>query len=122
MLVSLGRIDKQSKDSPFAFFNLLKGDASVPELLNTIISNTYTFLTLVGGISFILYFVLGALNWVTASGKQDKVEKAKSMMTDATIGIIIIVLSYPIIYIIGRVLGLDILHPENIIPMLGPGE
>ncbi|MBU0619173.1 pilin [Patescibacteria group bacterium] len=85
-----------------------------------IISNTYTFLSLVGGIMFILYFAIGALNWVSSGGKQEQIEKAKKMMTDAAIGLIIIAVSYPIIYIISSVLGLNILHPEELIPQIGP--
>lgn len=92
-----------------------------PTRLTEILSNTYTFLTIVGGIMFGLYFLLGALNWVSAGGKQEQVEKAKKMMTDAAIGLIILVVSYPVVYIVGRVLGLDILHPERLILQLGPG-
>ena len=43
-------------------------------------------------------------------------------MTNAAIGMIIIAVSYPITYILGRVLGLDILHPEKVIPLLGPNN
>lgn len=106
---------------PNSYQSGINTTVAAPRRLVEIISNIYTTLTLVGGIMFLLYFFLGALNWITASGKQDKVEKAKNMMTDAAIGLIIIVVSYPITFIISGILGIDILNPQNLIPLLRPG-
>lgn len=80
-----------------------------------IISNTLTVLTIVGGIMFAVFFVSGALNWITAGGEQQKIEKAKGMMTSAAIGLIIISLSYSITYIISQVVGINILSPKSVI-------
>jgi len=117
----LGPIKGFGYDGGFLSFSG-SGENAYQNRLIQIISNLYTFLTLVGGIMFILYFVLGALNWISAGGKQDQVEKAKKMMTDAAIGMIIVVLSYPVVFIVGKILGLNILHPETIIPSLGPNQ
>lgn len=114
---SLGRI--QGLEG--GFFQFVLSEEDTLQKLTQLLSNVYTFLTIVGGIMFGLYFLLGALNWVSAGGKQEQVEKAKKMMTDAAIGLIIIVVSYPVVYIVGKVLGLEILHPEKLIPQLGPG-
>ncbi|HUW21519.1 MAG TPA: hypothetical protein VMW41_02505, partial [Candidatus Bathyarchaeia archaeon] len=70
---------------------------------------------------FVLYFLLGGLQWVTSSGEADKVEKAKKEMTNAAIGMIIVVAAYGIIFVVGRVLGMEILNPADyIINFLGP--
>ena len=49
-------------------------------------------------------FILGGLSWITSSGEREKVEKAKKQMTSAAIGLIIVVASYSIAFIIGTVL------------------
>ena len=80
-----------------------------------LISNTLVVLTVVAGIAFVLYILLGGLNWITAGGDKGKIEKAKGMMTGGAIGLIIIVLSYSITWIVGAALGLNILEPGSII-------
>lgn len=90
------------------------GDISAQgSTLELIMTNVVTVLTIVGGIMFVLYFILGALQWVSASGDKGKIEKAKGMLTNSAIGLIVIVLSYSIIWIVGKVLGLEILNPAN---------
>jgi len=78
-------------------------------------SNVLVVLTAVAGLSFTIYFLLGGLNWITAGGKSDKIETAKGMMTNGAIGIIIVVVSYAIVWIVGSALGLPILEPGELI-------
>ena len=80
-----------------------------------IISNTLVVLTVIAGITFVLYFLLGGLTWITAGGAKDKVETAKTYMTNGVIGLIIVIVSYAIVWIVGQALGLDILEPAKII-------
>lgn len=89
--------------------------------LTDIFSNTFGVLTIVAGLMFILYFVLGGISWLTSGGERDKIEKAKHQMTNAVIGLIIVVAAYGIAFIVGKVLGVDILNPtEYIIKNLKP--
>jgi hypothetical protein len=83
--------------------------------IERLISNFLVVLTLVAGISFALYFLLGGLNWITAGGDKAKIDKAKSMMTGGATGIIIVTVSYAIVWIVGEALGLDILNPGALI-------
>lgn len=83
--------------------------------IELIISNVLTILTIVAGISFVLYFLLGGLSWITAGGQKDKVEKAKAMMTNGAIGLIIIVVSYSVVWIVGQAIGVDILNPAEVL-------
>lgn len=80
-----------------------------------LISNVLVVLTVVAGLAFVLYFLLGGLNWITSGGDKGKVEKAKGMMTGGAIGLIIIAVSYSIVWIVGKALGIDILEPGKII-------
>lgn len=90
----------------------IEGSTSAVEKL---ISNSLVVLTVIAGIAFVLYFLLGGLNWVTAGGDKGKVDKAKGMMTGGAIGLIIIVLSYSIVWIVSAALGLNILEPGTVI-------
>lgn len=83
--------------------------------LEKLISNTLVILTVVAGIAFTLYFLLGGLNWIVAGGDKGKIEKAKGMMTNGAIGLIVISVSYAITWIVGKALGIDILNPGTLI-------
>lgn len=87
---------------------------TVNELFSVVIS----FLTIVGGLSFLIYFLLGGLNWILAGGDEKKVEVAKSYMTNGAIGLIIIISSYAIISIVGTILGIEIMNPGHLLDQL----
>lgn len=76
-------------------------------LINLIIS----FLTVIAGLAFFIYFMIGGISWLTAGGDSGKVDKAKSMMTNAAIGLIIIAAAFAITWIVGNALGIDITNP-----------
>lgn len=69
------------------------------------------FFTLIGGIMFLMYFLSAALSWVSAGGEKGKVEAARTQLTNAAIGLIIVILSQAFVGIVGGVLGLNILNP-----------
>ena len=83
--------------------------------LELILSTVIGFLTMFAGLYFIVTFIVGGLGWATAGGDTNKVEEAKKRMTNGAIGLIIVVASYSVIYIVGSVLGLDILNVSTII-------
>lgn len=93
----------------------IEGSTSAVESL---ISNILVVFTLVSGIAFALYFLLGGLNWITAGGDKGKIDKAKGMMTNGAVGIIVVTVSYSIVWIVGEALGLNILEPGAMINSL----
>lgn len=56
-----------------------------------------------GGLAVLLYFVWGAIQWITAGGDSSKIEKARNMIMQAVIGMIILVASFTIIGVISSV-------------------
>jgi hypothetical protein len=84
-------------------------------LLSTIIG----FITILAGLFFIFNFVTGALDWVNAPD-HGKVEKAREKMTQSVIGLVIVIISYGLIGLIGRVVGLDLLNPGQMLRDLIP--
>lgn len=79
------------------------------------ISTIVTTITVIGSLSFVIYFTIGALKWITAGGDKGKVAEAQSQMTQGAIGLIALVASYFVIGIVGGVLGLDILNPYKML-------
>ena len=53
------------------------------------------FLSLLG-IIFVILIIIAGFHWMTASGDEAKIEKAKKLMSRAIIGLIIIVAAYAI--------------------------
>lgn len=77
------------------------------------LSSIVTSITVFAGLAFVLYFTLGALKWITAGGDKTQVTASKESMTQATIGLIAVVVSFFVIGIVGAVLGLNIFNPFN---------
>lgn len=83
----------------------------------TILLGTFTVL---GGIAFLIYILLGAFAWLTSQGDKEKVAKAQRYISNAVIGLIVIVLAWAITGIIGLMLDFDILNLEELIGNLNP--
>lgn len=65
---------------------------SIPEIIGGLIG---VFLSLLGVI-FLCLVIYGGVLWMTSGGKEEKIRKAKETLTQATIGLIIIVSAYGI--------------------------
>ena len=88
--------------------------------LETVFSNLLGVFTVIAGLMFLIYFVLGAIGWITAEGDPEKVKKAQKQLTNAVVGLVLVVLAYSVAFVLGKVLGLEILNPANQVGKLGP--
>lgn len=90
-----------------------------------IISNLLGLFTVLGGLFFVIYFLIASLQWISAGGDTGKITEARNKMTQGVIGLIILVAAYGIIGLIGTIVGIDIIDPvtqiEKIIPSPAPG-
>ncbi len=57
----------------------------------------------VGAIIVVIYFLWGAIEWIVAGGDQGKVAKARDRMTQAAIGLVLLVGSFTIIAFLSMV-------------------
>ncbi len=71
-------------------------ESSLAQIASMIIQ---AFLGLLG-IIFLILLIYAGYNWMTAQGDEDKVEKAKSTITRAIIGLVIITAAYSITYFV----------------------
>lgn len=65
---------------------------------------------ILGGLAFLLYFIWGGIEWITAGGDQEKIKTAQNKLTQGIIGLAILAASYVIIKFIGQAIGIDILN------------
>jgi len=89
-------IDQMNKTGSTGYQGATPGPTSMAQLVATIIS---AFLGLLG-IIFVILIIYAGYNWMTASGDEEKVNKAKATLTQAVIGLIIIIAAYSITYFI----------------------
>jgi hypothetical protein len=64
-----------------------------------------------GGIAFIIFLIWGGIEWLTAGGDKAKVETAQKMITNALIGLAVLVGSYAIALFIQGAFKINILAP-----------
>ena len=79
---------------------------NIAQLIGTFIRT----MVIVAGLGFILYFILGAVHWITSGGDKGKVEEAKQEITNAAIGLGIILALYAIAAFLKTVLQIDLLN------------
>lgn len=94
----------------FSLNSEISGEAATSNFEH-FISNAIAALTIIGGLFFIFYFVMGGLNWITAGGEQGKITKARDQMVQGVVGMIVIIISYGLIGVVGALVGFDFLHP-----------
>ena len=76
--------------------------------------------TIFGGLAFLFWFVIGAVQWTSSGGNPEQMNKDKSQMSTAIAGLFVLVLSTAVIWILGKVTGLDILNLERLIRAVTP--
>ncbi len=79
-------------DQKYGYENPL-GNATVPQLIGRIITQV---LPLVGSL-FLLMFIWGGFLWLTSDGDETHIKKARTTLTNAVIGLAIIMAAYIIV-------------------------
>ncbi len=96
-----------------------KNDTSaVGSTLNKGISTIIGFLTIVAALYFLFQFIIGGYQWIAAGGDKQQTTEARDKITNSMIGLMIIVIATAIVGIIGKLLGLNILNPGEVLQNL----
>jgi len=77
----------------------------------TMFSTGIGVLTVAAGIWFIFQIFAGAYQWLASGGEKQGIENARKRITNAVIGLFVVVISYALIGIIGMIFGINILSP-----------
>lgn len=81
--------------------------------LGLLMARLYRTAVMVGGVALLLYIAWAGINWITAGGDKNKVEEAKNRLTNAIVGMVILVAATGIIVFLGHQLfGMDLLNPS----------
>jgi hypothetical protein len=74
------------------------------------IATLWQTIILVGGLAFLLYFLMGGITWITAGGDKGKIEEARGKITQGLVGLAVLAASYVIIKFIETAIGLNLLN------------
>ncbi len=85
--------------------------------IGTLISNLVSMAIIIAGLLTLLYLVWGGIEWITSAGDKGGLESARNRITNALVGLTIVVASWAIMQIITNFLGFP--FPTIPIPMLG---
>ena len=78
----------------------LPNDARVSEIVLRVINIALA----VAGLIAVLFLIIGGFRYVTSAGNEETAEQAKKIITNAIIGIVIIILSFVIVRVISNAL------------------
>jgi hypothetical protein len=91
------------------------GAGNLADQLGKFLSNIMGILTVVAGLAFLFYFILGAVGWLVSAGEPEKIKTSRAQIMNALIGLVITVTAYPIVYVLGNLLGIPIEDPTKLI-------
>ena len=77
------------------------GKDSIASKIGSLVGTVLSFV----GVIFLILMIVGGLMWMTAGGTETQVTKAKSLITQAIIGLIIVMSAYALVSFIGGAVG-----------------
>ena len=83
--------------------------------LTTIISNAIGLMTIGAGIFFLFQTIIAGYGYLSAGGDPKLIETAGKKLTNAVIGLLIVVAAYGLISLIGTLLGAEFLDIRKLI-------
>jgi hypothetical protein len=88
-------------------------DINVPPL-GEIIANLLIVIFIAAALFFLIQIVIGGISWINAGGDAKALEAARTRITNALIGLIIVVAAFSMAVILTTVLGINIFGEEGI--------
>lgn len=84
--------------------------------ITKVISGIIGIITIGAAIWFMIQLFIGGLNWLASGGEKTKLNEARDRITNAFVGLILVVAAWGIFALMGQFLGFsDILLPASII-------
>lgn len=87
--------------------------------LNNVISIAIGVMTIVAALWFLFQLLLAGYTWIGAGGDKTRTEAAWHKITNALLGLVIVVFAWVLVGVVGKIIGVDILNPGGVIQNLG---
>ena len=81
-----------------------KGGLTGARNAGTLIAGIVQILLLLAGSVAVIFFLVGAYQYITARGNEEAAEKAKGTMTSAIFGLVLIIMAFAIVFIVANAL------------------
>ena len=78
--------------------------------LSAFIARIWQTMVILGGLLVLVFLIWGAIEWISSGGDENKLKDAKGKMTNAFIGLVILVGSFAITLLLEHVVGFNILE------------
>ncbi|OGG15695.1 hypothetical protein A3D77_01555 [Candidatus Gottesmanbacteria bacterium RIFCSPHIGHO2_02_FULL_39_11] len=95
--------------------NTTDQNTQVANSLNQLVSGIISFITIIAGLWFLIQFIIGGFQWISAGADKGLLEIARLRMLHAVIGLLIVVVSYIFVGLVGNIFGLNIFNPGEAI-------
>lgn len=76
--------------------------------LTTLISNVITAIVMLSGVVLFIMLLVGGFSFLFSGGDQKKLEKAKGTITNAFVGLLVLVGSYLILLLVEKITGVSV--------------
>jgi hypothetical protein len=96
--------------------------AVVGNELNSVVSIIIGFLTAISAIWFMIRLIIGGISWVSAGGDSKAAQSARETITNAVMGLAIVVAAYAIVSVVGSLMGINILDPAKMLLLKATGQ
>jgi hypothetical protein len=80
------------------------------EFFNKLLPNLISLSFVVGAIIFVAIIIVGAIQWIISGGDKAGIESARSKITNAIIGLVILLSLFAIIYVLENFFGIKLLE------------
>jgi hypothetical protein len=105
--VKITPIPSEIQLEPGAGFGGVTG-FNIAQLIQTAIK----FVLIAAAIFFFFALIIGGIRWILAGGDKAGTEAARKIITNALIGLAIVLSAWAITALIGQIFGVDILNPQ----------
>lgn len=81
------------------------------ETFAKLFGSLWSFAIIAAGLAFLIFLIVGGIQWITAGGDKAHLENARDKITNGFIGLIVVLAAFVIVSILEGVLGIKILAP-----------
>lgn len=74
--------------------------------VNQLVTRALSLVMVIAAVLVFFYLIWGGIEWITSGGESSKTEKARSKITNAVIGLVVLASAYAILQLALRVIGI----------------